>query len=151
MLLRRAGITQTLPEFQDLQEVEAMLEENMADWWEQTRLRAHAQGLAEGRAEGLETGRAEGRAEGLETGRAEGRAEGRETGRAEGAAALRLTVRDLLTDRFGTLPEATTEAMDAVTELDDMRRLASSVYRAPSLEAFLELLEEILRRNERPQ
>lgn len=155
VLLRRAGITQTLPEFQDLQEVEAMLEENMADWWEQTRLRAHAQGLAEGRAEGLETGRAEGleagRAEGLETGRAEGRAEGLETGRAEGASALRLTVRDLLTDRFGTLPEATTEAMDAVTELDDMRRLASSVYRAPSLEAFLELLEEIRRRNERPQ
>lgn len=83
--------------------------------------------------------------------RAEGRAEGLETGRAEGASALRLTVRDLLTDRFGTLPEATTEAMDAVTELDDMRRLASSVYRAPSLEAFLELLEEIRRRNERPQ
>lgn len=124
-----------------------MLEENMADWWEQTRLRAHAQGLAEGRAEGLEAGRAEG----LETGRAEGRAEGLETGRAEGASALRLTVRDLLTDRFGTLPEATTEAMDAVTELADMRRLASSVYRAPSLEAFLELLEEIRRRNERPQ
>ncbi|MDM8217281.1 Rpn family recombination-promoting nuclease/putative transposase, partial [Desulfovibrio piger] len=147
VLLRRTGITQPVPEFQDLQEVETMLEENMADWWEETRLRGHAQGLAEGRAEGL----AEGRAEGMEAGRAEGRAEGLaaglKTGRSEGLSTLRLTLQDLLADRFGETAAPTAESMNDITALDDMRRLAASVYRVPSLEAFLELLEEIRSRN----
>ena len=148
-----------------------MLEENMADWWEETRLRGHAQGLAEGRAEGLAEGRAEGRAEGLQAGRAEGleagraegleagRAEGRaeglaagltaglKTGRSEGLSTLRLTLQDLLADRFGETAAPTAESMNDITALDDMRRLAASVYRVPSLEAFLELLEEIRSRN----
>ena len=139
VLLRRTGITQPVPEFQDLQEVETMLEENMADWWEETRLRGHAQGLAEGRAEGLEAGRAEGRAEGL----VEGRAEGLE----KGLSTLRLTLQDLLSDRFGETAATSAAGMNDITALDDMRRLAASVYRVPSLEAFLELLEEIRSRN----
>lgn len=143
VLLRRTGITQPLPEFQDLQEVEVMLEENMADWWEETRLRGHAQGFAEGRAEGLEIGRVEGRAEGLEVGLA--------TGRVEGLSALRLTLDDLLADRFGGLPASAVASVNELSELDDLRRLASSVYRAPSLEAFLELLEEIRSRKDSRQ
>lgn len=131
----RAGVTGPVPEFQDLQEVEAMLEENMADWWEETRLRGHAQGLAEGLAEG----RAEGLAAGLTA--------GLKTGRSEGLSTLRLTLQDLLADRFGETAAATAESMEDITALDDMRRRASSVYRAPSLEAFLEPLEEIRSRN----
>ena len=131
VLLRRTGITQPLPEFQDLQEVEVMLEENMADWWEETRLRGHAQGLAEGRAEGL--------------------AEGLESGLAAGKSALRLTLDDLLADRFGGLPASAAASVDELSDLDDLRRLASSVYRAPSLEAFLELLEEIRSRKDSRQ
>ena len=135
VLLRRTGITQPVPEFQDLQEVETMLEENMADWWEETRLRGHAQGHAQGLAEG----RAEGRAEGL----VEGRAEGLE----KGLSTLRLTLQDLLSDRFGETAATSAAGMNDITALDDMRRLAASVYRVPSLEAFLELLEEIRSRN----
>ena len=167
VLLRRTGITQPVtqpvPEFQDLQEVETMLEENMADWWEETRLRGLAQGHAQGHAEGLAEGLAEGRAEGLAEGRAEGRAEGLVEGRAEGLAAgltaglktgrneglctLRLTLQDLLADRFGETAATSAAGMEDITALDDMRRLAASVYRVPSLEAFLELLEEIRSRN----
>ena len=167
VLLRRTGITQPVPEFQDLQEVETMLEENMADWWEETRLRGLAQGHAQGHAEGLAEGLAEGRAEGLAEGRAEGLAEGRaeglaegraeglaagltaglKTGRNEGLCTLRLTLQDLLADRFGETAATSAAGMEDITALDDMRRLAASVYRVPSLEAFLELLEEIRSRN----
>ena len=100
-----------------------MLEENMADWWEETRLRGHAQGHAQGLAEG--------RAEGLE----------------KGLSTLRLTLQDLLADRFGETAVPAAKSMNDITALDDMRRLAASVYRVPSLEAFLELLEEIRSRN----
>ena len=100
-----------------------MLEENMADWWEETRLRGHAQGHAQGLAEG--------RAEGLE----------------KGLSTLRLTLQDLLSDRFGETAATSAAGMNDITALDDMRRLAASVYRVPSLEAFLELLEEIRSRN----
>ena len=155
VLLRRTGITQPVPEFQDLQEVETMLEENMADWWEETRLRGHAQGhaqgLAEGRAEGRADGLVEGRAEGLVEGRAEGLAAGLtaglKTGRNKGLCTLRLTLQDLLADRFGETAATSAAGMEDITALDDMRRLAASVYRVPSLEAFLELLEEIRSRN----
>ena len=151
VLLRRTGITQPVPEFQDLQEVETMLEENMADWWEETRLRGHAQGhaqgLAEGRAEGRAEGLVEGRAEGLVEGRAEGLVEGRAEGLEKGLSTLRLTLQDLLSDRFGETAATSAAGMNDITALDDMRRLAASVYRVPSLEAFLELLEEIRSRN----
>ena len=143
VLLRRTGITQPVPEFQDLQEVETMLEENMADWWEETRLRGLAQGHAQGHAEGLAEGLAEGRAEGL----AAGLTAGLKTGRNEGLCTLRLTLQDLLADRFGETAATSAAGMNDITALDDMRRLAASVYRVPSLEAFLELLEEIRSRN----
>ena len=147
VLLRRTGITQPVPEFQDLQEVETMLEENMADWWEETRLRGHAQGHAQGHAEGLAEGRAEGLVEGRAEGRAEGLVEGRAEGLEKGLSTLRLTLQDLLSDRFGETAATSAAGMKDITALDDMRRLAASVYRVPSLEAFLELLEEIRSRN----
>ncbi|RCK80802.1 MAG: putative transposase [Candidatus Ozemobacter sibiricus] len=64
-----------IPEFHDLQEVDAMLSETVREWTIQWK----EQGLAEGRAQGLE----EGRMQGLEEGRAKGRAEGRAEGQAE--------------------------------------------------------------------
>ena len=90
MVLRRKSIagTQPMPEIEDLQEVDAMLEENAARWETQYKNQCIAIGRAEGMAEGRAKGLAQGRAEGWKDGRAEGwkdgRAEGWKDGRAEG-------------------------------------------------------------------
>ena len=65
----------------------------------------------------------------------------------KGLSTLRLTLQDLLADRFGETAVPAAKSMNDITALDDMRRLAASVYRVPSLEAFLELLEEVRSRN----
>ncbi len=62
-----------IPEFYDLQEVDAMLSETVREWTIQWK----EQGLAEGRAKGLAEGRAKGLAEGKAEGLAEGKAEAR--------------------------------------------------------------------------
>ena len=70
VVFKRAELDDNLPEFQDLQEVDAMLEERATQWKEQYI----QQGVVMGRAEGMNLGRAEGinlgRAEGINLGRA---------------------------------------------------------------------------------
>ena len=55
-VLKRSGITEDISEFQDLREVDAMLEERAAQW----KNEYIRQGVILGRAEGINTGRAEG-------------------------------------------------------------------------------------------
>ncbi|MBO1320220.1 hypothetical protein [Acanthopleuribacter pedis] len=76
------------------------------------REEGRAEGREEGRAEGREEGRAEGREEGRAEGREEGRAEGREEGRAETFAEL---LRITLNQRFGTIPPAVLQKIEAAT------------------------------------
>ncbi|WP_448721942.1 hypothetical protein [Acanthopleuribacter pedis] len=83
-------------------------EEGRAEGREEGR----AEGREEGRAEGREEGRAEGREEGRAEGREEGRAEGREEGRAETFAEL---LRITLNQRFGTIPPAVLQKIEAAT------------------------------------
>ena len=59
ILFKRSGFLKKLPEFQDLQEVNAMLEERAAQWKDEYI----AQGRAEGEAKGEAKGRAEERTE----------------------------------------------------------------------------------------
>ena len=72
VVLRRKSIagTQAMPEIEDLQEVDAMLEENAARWETQYKNQCIAIGRAEGMAEGRIEGMAEGRIEGMAEGRA---------------------------------------------------------------------------------
>ncbi len=81
---------ETLPDLNDLKEVEAMLAERVTEWTEKWK----QEGLREGRTKGHEEGRMEGRAEG----RMEGRAEGRIEGEAKGRSAI---LNRLLAKRFG--------------------------------------------------
>ena len=57
VVLKRSGITEEVPEFQDLREVDAMLEERAAQWKDeyirQGVMIGKAEGKAEGRAEGI--------------------------------------------------------------------------------------------------
>lgn len=56
MVFKRTGITQDIPEFHDLQEVEAMLEERAAQWKDEYI----QQGVMIGKAEGISIGEARG-------------------------------------------------------------------------------------------
>ena len=121
VVLKRSGITEDISELHDLREVDAMLEERAAQWKDDYIRQGVLMGLAEGRMEGL----AEGRMEGL----AEGEARG-----------IGLTLRDFLETRFGHLPPSLVSSIAALSDVDTLRALALSAYRAESLEAFLELL-----------
>lgn len=164
VVFKRSGITRDVPEFQDLQEVNAMLEERAAQWGEEYRRQGLLAGLEEGRkrgwmegqrmgllqgreegrVKGREEGRAEGQVMGREEGRVEGRAEGRVEGRAEGRAeGIGLTLSGLLEDRFGSLPLSVTEAIAAAKDTEALLRLTRSVYKVASLQAFVALLQEV--------
>ena len=129
VVLKRSGITEDISELHDLREVDAMLEERAAQWKDDYIRQGVLMGLAEGRMEGL----AEGRMEGLAEGRMEGLAEGEARG-------IGLTLRDFLETRFGHLPPSLVSSIAALSDVDTLRALALSAYRAESLEAFLELL-----------
>lgn len=53
VVLKRSGIVEEIPEFQDLREVDAMLEERAAQWKDEYIQQGVMIGRAEGRAEGL--------------------------------------------------------------------------------------------------
>ena len=131
VVLKRAGITEDLSELHDLQEVDAMLEERAAQWKDDYIRQGVLMGLAEGRMEGL----AEGRMEGLAEGEAKGRAEGRVEGKAEGFG---LALQNLLEIRFGRLPPDVSASLAGVSDMDALRELTLSAYRAASLQAFME-------------
>ena len=131
VVLKRAGITEDLSELHDLQEVDAMLEERAAQWKDDYIRQGVLMGLAEGRMEGL--------AEGEAKGRAKGRAEGRVEGKAEGFG---LALQNLLEIRFGRLPPDVSASLAGVSDMDALRELTLSAYRAASLQAFMEQLKK---------
>ncbi|RRD69213.1 MULTISPECIES: Rpn family recombination-promoting nuclease/putative transposase, partial [unclassified Desulfovibrio] len=53
VVLKRSGITEDIPEFQDLREVDAMLEERAAQWKDEYIRQGVVIGKAEGKAEGF--------------------------------------------------------------------------------------------------
>ena len=53
VVLKRSGITEEIPEFQDLREVDAMLEERAAQWKDEYIRQGVMIGKAEGKAEGI--------------------------------------------------------------------------------------------------
>ena len=117
IVLKRSGITEDISELHDLREVDAMLEERAAQWKDDYIRQGVLMGLAEGRMEGLAEGEARGKAEGVG-----------------------LALRDFLETRFGHLPPSLVSSIAALSDVDTLRALALSAYRAESLEAFLELL-----------
>ena len=124
VVLKRAGITEELSELHDLQEVDAMLEERAAQWKDDYIRQGVLMGLAEGRMEGL----------------AEGEAKGRVEGKAEGFG---LALQNLLEIRFGSLPPTLIPSLAGLSaDMDVLRELTLSAYRAESLEAFMEQLKK---------
>ena len=119
VVLKRAGITEDLSELHDLQEVDAMLEERAAQWKDDYIRQGVLMGLAEGRMEGLAEGEAKGRAEGFG-----------------------LALQNLLEIRFGRLPPDVSASLAGVSDMDALRELTLSAYRAASLQAFMEQLKK---------
>ena len=123
VVLKWAGITEDISELHDLQEVDAMLEERAAQWKDDYIRQGVLMGLAEGEAKG----------------RAKGRAEGRVEGKAEGFG---LALQNLLEIRFGRLPPDVSASLAGVSDMDALRELTLSAYRAASLQAFMEQLKK---------
>lgn len=117
VVLKRSGMTEEVPEFQDLQEVDAMLEERAARWKNEYIMLGEARGLAVGEARGIEIGEARGE---LRRGK--------------------MVLRALLRERFGELPRELEDVMEHLADADAVTQLTLEVWRAASLEAFCEKL-----------
>ena len=131
VVLKRSGITEDIPEFQDLREVDAMLEERAAQWKDEYIRQGVVMGWAEGKAEGKAEGRAEGRAE--------GKAEGISIGETRGFG---LALQDLLEARFGTLPQSVTSYIASSSDANALRKLTLFAYRAESLQAVVDRIKD---------
>ena len=115
VVLKRTGITQHIPEFNDLQEVDSMLEERASQWREEL---IH-QGVLLGEARGISIGEARG----ISIGEARG---------------ISLAVRDTLEDRFGNIPPAVETFLAAITDSATLRKLLPLAYSAESMQAFMD-------------
>ncbi len=113
VVFKRAGITTDVPEFHDLQEIDAMLEERAAQWKEEY-IR-----------------------QGILIGEARGRTEGEAWGEARG---LGLALRDVLEFRFGRLPVSVSSRIAELSDAVVLRKLTLSAYQADSLQAFVDQL-----------
>jgi flagellar biosynthesis/type III secretory pathway protein FliH len=83
----------------------------------------------EGKTEGIAEGIAEGKAEGIAEGKAEGIAEGKAEGRAEG-------VLDILSDKFGQIPQHVVDSLNQQTDLAVLKSLLIQAARCTSLDEF---------------
>lgn len=115
VVLKRSGITEEIPEFQDLREVDAMLEERAAQWKDE-----YIQ-------------------QGMLIGEAKGRVEGEAKGRVEG---IGLALRDLLEARFGTLPQDVISSITSSSDSEILRKLMLFAFHAESLQAFIDQLKK---------
>ena len=111
VVLKRSGITEDIPEFQDLQEVDAMLEERAAQWKDEYIRQGVVIGKAEGKAEGISIGETRG---------------------------FGLALQDLLEARFGTLPQSVTSYIASSSDANALRKLTLFAYRAESLQAVVD-------------
>jgi len=117
-LKRFAPAEEQLPEMDDLEEVDNMLEKRVERWKKELK------------REALEEGRLEGR----QQGRQEGRQEGRQQGRQEGESSL---LRRQLVRRFGPLP-AWVDARIEDANTSELEAWAFRILEADSLEAVFE-------------
>ena len=115
------GIAEYIPKATNLQEFDAMLEENLLKW--------KARQEAAWKKEWSEEWSEEWKEKYLSEGRQEGRLEGRLEGRQE-------MLLDALEDRFGSLPKPVTAYIESEEDAQELRRLLRSAYRVESLEAF---------------
>jgi len=113
-LLRVRFKQQTIPEYQELNEVNAMLAERMTDWTLQWKI----EGLNEGRKEGLEEGRKEGRKEGQKQ------------------EAVRLLTKQIRL-KYGELPNWAELKLQQV-DTEQLEHWAERIFTAENLESLLE-------------
>lgn len=85
----------------------------------------------------LEKGLAQGIEQGIERGRQEGHQEGHQEGRQEGTLLdARESVLDNLEVRFGNVPENISQAINKMTEIDQLKMLRRKAIQVMSLEEF---------------
>ena len=115
VFLKHSGMTEEIQKFQDLREVDAMLEERVAQWKDEYI------------RQGVMIGKAEGRVEGISIGETRG---------------LGLALRDLPEARFGTLPQSVTSYIAKSSDSNALRKLTLSAYHAGSLQEFIDQLKK---------
>ena len=115
VFLKHSGMTEEIQKFQDLREVDAMLEERVAQWKDEYI------------RQGVMIGKAEGRVEGISIGETRG---------------LGLALRDLPEARFGTLPQSVTSYIAKSPDSNALRKLTLSAYHAGSLQEFIDQLKK---------
>ena len=115
VVLKRSGMTEEIPEFQDLQEVDAMLEERAAQW-KDDYIR-----------------------QGVLIGEARGEARGEVRGEIRGIA---LALQDLLEARFGLLPPSVTSCIASSSDATALRKLTLAAYHAETLQDFIEQMQK---------
>jgi hypothetical protein len=108
-VLQRTFPGATIPETIELEDA-PMLEETLIEW----RDKAWKEGLREGRKEGRKEGRVEGKREGE-------------------IRATRRVLLDLMTQRFGPLPEPVRMRVGEISSAAELRKLAKRVLRVSSL------------------
>lgn len=122
--LARSGMTSEIPEFQDLQEVDAMLEERAAQWKDEYIRQGVIIGQELGEARGFELGESRG----LELGE---------------ARATRAVLLALLEAKFGSVsPELDALLERAARKRGDHVRLTLAVHQADSPEALADMLTD---------
>jgi predicted transposase/invertase (TIGR01784 family) len=112
VLQNRKMLEESIPELNDIEEVDAMLAESLDTWTEKWKMEGLQEGLQKGRWEGLQ----EGRQEGLQEGRQEGLQEGRQEG-------LYITARNALRKK---MPHDDVADLTGLS-LEEIQRLASDL------------------------
>lgn len=119
-------------------EDKAMLEQRIAQWEEELMQKGMLIGEEKGRAEGLLLGKKEGRAEGLLL------------GQKAGIVNQKITLREMLADRFNEIPAEWTQIIDRLEDPQIISQLTRAIYKVNSSREFEELLENV-RKNESGQ
>ena len=89
-----------------------------------------------GKKEGLDEGRREGREEGLKLGRQEGLEVGRQQGLEHGVRSMQATILEGLEAKFGKEGLRLKPRIEAITDLDELKRLAIALMKAQTLSDF---------------
>jgi len=117
VLLRRLVPGETLPEINDLIEVETMLAERVDEWTEKWKREGKLEGKREGKREGKLEGKREGKREGLLEGKTD-------------------ALKHLLRRRFGELPPWAQARIESAT-LDQLDAWLDGIFAAETLETLV--------------
>ncbi|ALG66783.1 Rpn family recombination-promoting nuclease/putative transposase [Beggiatoa leptomitoformis] len=126
-----------LPKLIDLQEINVMLAERVAIWYEEGVQKGMQAGMQEGLLKGIQQGREEGREQGREEGREQGREQGLMEGQATGIKNAMLAV---LTMRFGKVSPVLQQAINDVHEITQLEDLMRQAVIIDSLTTFQQLI-----------